>query len=110
FNVITNEAGTPHAVLIRAVEPVEGMDMMLLRTKKNIAKRNLTGGPGALTKALGINLQHNGLDLTTSKEIWIEDRGVKITKNKIIASTRVGVEYAGEHAALPYRLTGRAGR
>ncbi len=104
FNVITNRNEIPHAVLIRAIEPFDGIDIMLSRTKKKIARRDLTAGPGALTKALGISLLHNKIDITNNKKIWIEDRGINISNQKILSSPRVGVESAGADAALPYRF------
>jgi DNA-3-methyladenine glycosylase len=103
FNVITNKEDIPHAVLIRAIEPSIGVDKMLKRRKREQLKRDLTGGPGMLTQALGINKSHNGV-LLTGKEIWIEDRGITIAPNQIIASPRVGIPYAKEHISLPWRF------
>lgn len=103
FNVVTNEKEIPHAVLIRAIEPVEGIDRMLKRRNKKKADYSLTGGPGALSQALGILTKQTGEDLLGNK-IWIEDRGVTIKKSEIISSTRVGVDYAGSHAGWKYRF------
>ena len=103
FNVVTNEENVPHAILIRAIEPTEGIEIMLKRRGKQKLERSLTAGPGALAKALGIDTRHNGEDLT-SHSIWIEDRGIVISEDQIIASPRVGVDYAGEDAALPWRF------
>ena len=103
FNVVTNDINTPHAVLIRGVEPLEGADVMLLRRKMNSVKPQLTGGPGALSEALGIKTSHTGISLQ-GPELYIEDRGIKIRQSDIIAGTRVGVAYAAEHALLPYRF------
>ena len=103
LNVVTNQEGIPHAILIRALEPAIGIEAMLKRRHKNKVNRNLTSGPGALAQALGVTRSHNGLLLTDSK-IWIEDRGVTVLEDEILASPRVGVAYAGEDALLPWRF------
>ncbi len=103
FNVITNIAEIPHAVLIRAIEPTEGIDTMLSRRGHEALSSKLTSGPGLLSKALGITKTENGESLLEDK-IWIEDRGVKITPANIIASPRVNVGYADEDALLPWRF------
>ncbi|PZF74275.1 DNA-3-methyladenine glycosylase [Taibaiella soli] len=105
FNVVTNEAEIPHAVLIRAVEPVDGIDIMLHRRKKEKLAPALSAGPGALSEALAIYTKDTGLDLSEkSSLLYIEDRGIKIPKSQIVADTRVGVAYAKEDAYLPYRF------
>jgi DNA-3-methyladenine glycosylase len=103
FNVITNIRGIPHAVLIRAVEPVEGVDVMLSRRNKNGLDYSLTSGPGSLTTALGIKTSHTGIDLTTGN-IQIHS-GISIPDNRIKAGPRVGIAYAREHALLPWRFS-----
>ncbi len=103
FNVVTNVKDTPHAVLIRAIKPLEGIDLILKRRKVLKIHSKITSGPGTVSQALGILTKHNGLDLT-GNQIWIEDKGVKILKNEIISSPRIGVDYAGEDAKLPYRF------
>lgn len=103
FNIITNSGGIPHAILIRAIEPMVGIDIMLRRRKMESLKRNLTAGPGTLTRALGITREQNGISLLEDT-IWLEDRGVHIKEKDIIASPRVGVAYAEEHAELPWRF------
>lgn len=103
FNVVTNQKGIPHAVLIRALEPTIGVDTMLQRRHKDKLEPSLTNGPGALTQALGITLSHNGAQLTGS-EIWIEDRGLIIPDKDILTSPRVGIAYAKEDASLPWRF------
>lgn len=102
FNVVTAPKGTPHAVLIRGIEPVEGLDIMLRRRGMSLLKPNLTAGPGALAKALGIDKSLNAKDLL-GDEIWIEDRGTHFAESEIVASPRVGVAYAADHALLPWR-------
>ena len=109
FNVITNVEGVPSGVLIRAVEPLEGIEYMLVRRKKDKLTYALTGGPGALSAALGINTVHTGTSLSGSS-IYIEDRGIKISKSEIVVGTRVGVAYAAEDAMLPYRFSIKGNR
>jgi DNA-3-methyladenine glycosylase len=102
--VVTNKQETPHAVLIRALEPIKGIDVMLERTGKKKADNTLTKGPGNVSKALGISFkQHSGLSLL-SKEIFIAEDDFKLAKKDVVASPRIGVDYAGEDAKLPYRF------
>lgn len=103
FNIVTNEVDHADAVLIRAVEPIEGISTMLKRRKLQILKRNLTAGPGLLSIAMGISLADYGEELTGNK-IWIEDRKEKVKENDIVASPRVNIDYAGEDALLPWRF------
>ena len=102
FNVVTAPEGTPHAVLIRGLEPNTGLDVMLERRSMTIIKPNLTAGPGALAKALGIDRTLNSKDLM-GEEIWIEDNGIHYADDQIVAVPRVGVDYAGDHAFFPWR-------
>jgi DNA-3-methyladenine glycosylase len=104
FNVVTNVQNIPHAILIRAIEPLEGIPDMLMRRHKVKLSPVLTGGPGAMSEALGIHTTHTGLSLQ-GPEIFIEDRGIKVTPKNIVAGTRVGVAYAQEDALLPYRFS-----
>jgi DNA-3-methyladenine glycosylase len=104
FNVVTNIENIPHAILVRAIKPVEGINLMLNRRKKIKLDKTLSSGPGTLSKALGIDYRHSGLDLIHSGKIWIEDRGIKIKQRDIITGPRIGVDYAGEDAKLPYRF------
>lgn len=103
FNVVTNSKETPHAVLIRALEPVRGIDEMLRRVGKKKLDHTLTRGPGNLSKALGLFTFHTGSSLT-GKELFIADDGIVFDKKEIAASPRIGVDYAGEDALLPYRF------
>lgn len=103
FNVITHNLDSPHAVLVRAVEPVKGIDMMLWRTGKKKADHTLTKGPGNVSKALGIQTGHSGYSLL-GREIFLADDGYVLKKTQIIESPRIGVDYAGEDALLPYRF------
>lgn len=102
FNVVTGEKGIPNAVLIRALEPIKGLDTMLDRRGKTRIER-ITSGPGSLSLALGINLNLYGHSLQSGK-IWIEDTGIRIQARDIIATRRIGVDYAGEDALLPWRF------
>lgn len=103
FNVVTAQKDTPHAVLIRGIEPVEGIETMLGRRKMSSLAPRITAGPGALAQALGIDKNLNAKDLL-GDEIWIEDKGISFQQDQIIASPRVGVDYAEDHALLPWRF------
>jgi DNA-3-methyladenine glycosylase len=103
FNVVTNSKEVPHAILIRALDPLEGIEEMLLRTNKKKLDHTLTRGPGNVSKALGISTTHTGTSLLGEK-IFIADDGVKFSKNLVAASPRIGVDYAGNDALLPYRF------
>lgn len=103
FNVVCGSEGNPLAVLIRGVEPFEGIDAMLQRRKMQTLTGRITAGPGALAQALGINKNLNAKDLL-GNEVWIEDNGFVFEPSQIIASPRVGVDYAGDHALLPWRF------
>ncbi len=103
FNIITSEENVPHAVLIRAIEPTHGLETILRRRGKKFVDRSLTAGPGALTQALGICCTHNGLSLL-GREIWLEDRGFQIEPRAILATSRVGIGYAGADARRPWRF------
>ncbi|MGE4349082.1 MAG: DNA-3-methyladenine glycosylase [Candidatus Berkiella sp.] len=103
FNVVTAQAGTPHAVLIRAVEPVDGISTMIKRRNMKKVESRLTAGPGVLSQALGITTQIDGCSLIGDR-IWIEDRGIHFAQKQIIASPRVGIDYAQEHKLLPWRF------
>lgn len=103
FNIVTSHEEIPHAILIRAIQPMIGIESMLKRRGKSEVTSSLAGGPGTLTQALGIDTIHNGLPLI-GPEIWLEDQNIQIDKDLIIKSPRVGVDYAGEHAQLPWRF------
>jgi DNA-3-methyladenine glycosylase len=103
FNIITNEKDVPDAVLIRAVEPLEGINIMLQRTGKEKLDFTLTKGPGNVGKALGIFKKHSGLHLLDD-EIYLADDGFELKENQIGISGRIGVASAGADALLPYRF------
>ncbi len=103
FNIVTNEKEIPDAVLIRAIEPLEGIDIMLKRTGKSKPDHTLTRGPGNVGKALGIFKQHSGLHLLDDK-LFIADDGLVLHENEIGSSARIGVASAGADGLLPYRF------
>src|SRR5690606_7370578 len=103
FNITTNIKDKADAVLVRAIEPVEGIDVMLKRRNLQVVKPQLTAGPGVLTQALGINKRHYGADLSGS-EVWIEDRNIILMEEDVVACPRIGVAYAEEDALLPWRF------
>lgn len=103
FNVVTNDRGTPHAVLVRGIEPVEGVEIMMHRMSKNVFNQSVGRGPGNVAKALGINTAHTGLSLL-GDEIFITENEEKMPEPDIVESARIGVDYAAEDALLPYRF------
>lgn len=103
FNVVTNVGGKAEAVLIRALEPIEGIPEMLKRTGSSRPTR-ITSGPGKLTRALGIDRKHNGTSLNSTK-LWLTDLGINIRKKDIEPSPRIGIDYAGSDALLHWRYT-----
>lgn len=103
FNIVTNVAGIPHAVLIRAIEPLSGIHYMLQRRGMRQLLPALTNGPGKAACAMGITTAHTGISLFHTP-VFIADDGFQVPANSIIATPRIGVEYAGEDACLPYRF------
>lgn len=105
FNVVTNENGMAHAVLIRAMEPLEGTDHMLNRRKMKQVHRKLCAGPGLLTQALGIEMKHNEIDLC-GDTIWIEDY-LSIEAEKIESFARIGLGklVSEPYLSMPWRFT-----
>lgn len=104
FNVVTNKEGLADAILIRAIKPVEGKEVMVQRRGKEKLQPVIANGPGKLSQALGITTSNNKSDLLGDL-IWIEDQGLEISDEEIAASPRIGVDYAGEDAKLPWRFT-----
>ncbi len=102
FNVVCNVTDKPDAVLIRGIEPVEGMHVMLQRFNKEKTDSSIGRGPGNVSKALGISTQHTGLSLQ-SKQIWLAEDNASTFFN-VLTSPRIGVDYAGEHAKWLYRF------
>lgn len=109
FNVVTNSGGVADAVLIRAIEPTMGIPVMMKRRGHSEPSFQLTSGPGKLAMSLGIDRAMNG-KLLWNDEVWIEGDGIKIASRFIISSKRIGVDYAGADAALPWRFTMKGSR
>ncbi|MDP9078753.1 MAG: DNA-3-methyladenine glycosylase [Bacteroidota bacterium] len=103
FNIVTNIEGVPHAILVRALNPTDGIEAMQARRNMPVLKPTMTMGPGSVAKALGISRAINAYSLQ-SDTIWIEDKGLSFADEEIAAVPRVGVDYAGEDALLPYRF------
>ena len=103
FNIVTNKSGVPHAILIRGVEPIDGIDIMLQRTGKKKLDETLTRGPGNVGKAFGFHRSQCGISLQ-SDELYVAEDGYKVEKKMIAASPRIGVAYAGDHALWDYRF------
>ena len=101
FNVVTNVEDIPHAVLIRAVEPVEGIE--IIRKRRHLhTEHNLTNGPGKLCIALGIDRRLDRADLLGDR-VWLEP-GEKVPPSRIGSGPRIGIDYAGEWTAKPWRF------
>ena len=103
FNVVTNVQGVPHAVLVRAGEVHSGLATMLERRGRQSADRALLAGPGSVARALGITTALSGSSLLTGP-IRIEDHGLRVEESRISVGPRVGIDYAAEDAARPYRF------
>lgn len=103
FNIVTNKKGTPHAILIRGVEPIEGIDIMLKRTGKEKLDETLARGPGNVGKAFGFHTSQCGVSLIDD-ELYILDDGYKVSPSMIVSSKRIGVDYAGDHAEWHFRF------
>lgn len=103
LNVVTSVEDSPHAVLIRAIAPTQGLELMQKRRKKKKIDSTLTNGPGALCQALGITRHHNG-HLFDRPPLWIEETDLIIEPSMISATPRIGVDYAGVDALRPWRF------
>lgn len=104
FNVVTGAENEPHAVLIRAIYPLTGINTMFQRVGVKKDLRLLANGPAKLTKCLGIGLEHNRLDLDGDL-LWLDDQ-FRHAITRTVAGPRIGVAYAGNDALLPYRFIG----
>lgn len=103
FNIVTNAKDRADAVLVRAVEPLEGVDVMLERRRKESLDKTLTSGPGTLSQALGIKTKTHYGKWLLDNDIWLEDSR-NLSSDEIITSTRIGVDYAEEDALKPWRF------
>jgi len=113
FNIVTNNEGHADSVLIRAIEPTTGIDVMVSRRNGNGQKRNLCSGPAKLTQALAITPKFNGVPISinripvsknSKKPVWIEDSGEPILYSQLKVTPRIGIDYAEEDAKLPWRF------
>lgn len=102
FNVVTNATDIPHAVLVRALEPVEGVELMR-RRRRGQPDHNLTSGPGKLCLALGIDRRLDSADLLGGR-VWIEESGSRVPPSAIACGPRVGIDYAEEWTGKPWRF------
>ena len=104
FNVVTSVENDPKAVLIRGIWPLDQFELVLKRRNQIKMKANLGIGPGKASQCLGINQTHNGIDLM-GNHIWLENQNLVPATHQIVAGPRVGVDYAGVDALLPYRFS-----
>lgn len=96
INISTSDHGKPECVLIRALEPVAGLEQMKqLRYNKDV--KNLTNGPGKLCVAMKLDKSFYGVDLVNNSKIYLEDRGDKIFEKNIVSAPRIGIDYAGHY-------------
>lgn len=103
-NIVTNRSGIPHAVLLRSIYPLEGIDMIKQRRgQERFDPLSLCSGPGKLSQGLGIGLGHNGL-IINHCVLHVEDRKIKLPASMLRTGPRIGVDYAGKDALLPYRF------
>lgn len=106
FNIVTNRKEIPHAILIRGVKPLIGIEAMLARRNKQALDQTLASGPGNLTQALGIDTLHNGISLDGDL-IWLESGHFNVLPEKINFTPRIGIDYAGEDVLKPWRFVYR---
>ena len=108
FNIVTSVQDVPHAVLIRGINPLCGIEIMKNRKGKIELILKDGNGPGNITKLLGIRVEHSGIDLSIDSDaeegIWLQDEGIQVLDSEVKSSPRIGVDYAGEDAKLPYRF------
>lgn len=103
FNVVTNIQDVPHAVLIRSIFPKRGFELIKKRRPVNKPLKQIASGPGMVSQALGIDCSMTGTSLLGNK-IWIENNDLQLTEKQITTTIRIGVDYAGNDAMLPYRF------
>ena len=108
FNIVTSVADEPHAVLIRGILPLRGVEAMKLRSGKPKISESDGIGPGKVARLLGIVVRHSGLDMcdeaVSGDRIWVQDEEVRVSEDEIVIGPRIGIDYAGEDALLPYRF------
>jgi DNA-3-methyladenine glycosylase len=101
LNAVTGGVDSPHVVLIRAIEPLEGIEVMRER-RGPMTDKNLTSGPGKLCIALGVDRSMNG-ELLTGDRLWVED-AMAVPKPQISSGPRIGINYAEEFVEKPWRF------
>lgn len=104
LNIVSNIEGIPHAILIRGILPVSGLDIMESRLNRKIDLLKDGIGPGRLGRLMGISMDLNGTSLDGSHALHLEDKQLKIEPSAILQGSRIGVDYAGDDALLPYRF------
>jgi len=108
FNIVTNGLGSADSVLIRAIKPTVGLDVIKKRRGVNSPSRNLCSGPAKMSQALAITPELNGVSvlgaLKNGRSVWIEDKGHHISGEDILCSPRIGIDYAEHDANLPWRF------
>ena len=103
MNIVTGPRDNAHAILIRALEPIEGIETMAERRQMQVSDFRLTKGPGALSLAMGLTCTLSGASLISSSPVWVEDHGISFSALEICSGPRIGVESAGEAAQWPWR-------
>ena len=101
LNAVTEREGYPAAVLIRAIDPVEGLELMRRNRQRVSRDRDIGSGPAKLCQAMAVDRSLNGVSLEEDS-LWIEDRG--LNPGEIVASPRIGVDYAGAYRDNPWRF------
>jgi DNA-3-methyladenine glycosylase len=109
FNVVTHRSGVPHAVLVRSIYPILGLAAMQRRRNRQLPPERLCSGPGTVAQALGIHYSDSGADLLGDR-IWIADAGYRVPDTMVETGPRIGVDYAGSDAFLPYRFRADNGK
>lgn len=103
LNLVTGKVGTSHAILIRAIEPIIGIEHMQDR-RGLVSLGKLAKGPGSLARALGLNKSFDGKSLI-GDELWLDDKGINISDDQITASSRIGLNCAEPYCSIPWRFT-----
>jgi DNA-3-methyladenine glycosylase len=103
LNIVTGAEGVSHAVLIRAIEPTSGIEMMRRRRGLENDDKRLCKGPGALAKALGLTKRYNGVSLQ-GDEIWIEDQGMFFSDESVVSCPRIGLNIEEPYKSIPWRF------
>ena len=104
FNVTLGPAESQDVVLVRALEPLDGLELMRQRRGDRHPDRLLCAGPGRLCQALGITRSLYGHDLTQGAPLCLMDDGTRFDPAQITASPRIGIDYAGPDRDQPWRL------